>query len=185
VVVFDPATIRDNAVYDKPHQLATGVSHVLVNGRLALRDGLPTGASTGRVVRGKGWRGWPTAAAAPPPPPGTPPDEHPELLLLEHPLSPYAQKLKIALVEKSLPFTARTPDAMGSGQSTFGSDNFRLEVPVLYVDGRPLFDSTIILEFIEDRWPEPPLRPADPGPAPAPGPSRTSATPTTRRSPGA
>jgi N-acyl-D-amino-acid deacylase len=76
VVVFDPATIRDNAVYDKPHQLATGVSHVLVNGRLALRDGLPTGASTGRVVRGKGWRGWPTAAAAPPPPPGTPPDEH-------------------------------------------------------------------------------------------------------------
>ena len=59
VVVFDPATIRDNATYEKPHQLATGVSHVLVNGRLALRDGLPTGASTGRVVRGQGWRGWP------------------------------------------------------------------------------------------------------------------------------
>jgi glutathione S-transferase/RNA polymerase-associated protein len=35
-------------------------------------------------------------------------------------------------------------------------------VPVLFVDGRALFDSTIILEFIEDRFPTPPLLPADP-----------------------
>ena len=85
-----------------------------------------------------------------------------DVVLLEHPLSPYAQKLKIALTEKSVPFEVRTPDAIGSGQSTFVDDNFRLEVPVLYVDGRPLFDSTVILEFIEERWPEPRLRPADP-----------------------
>jgi N-acyl-D-amino-acid deacylase len=53
VVVFDPATIQDHATFAKPHQLATGVQHVLVNGKLALRDGEPTGASTGRFVRGR------------------------------------------------------------------------------------------------------------------------------------
>ena len=57
VVVFDPATIADHATYEKPHQLATGVSEVLVNGRLALSAGKPTGATTGRVVRGRAWTG--------------------------------------------------------------------------------------------------------------------------------
>ena len=57
VVVFDAATIADHATYEKPHQLATGMSEVLINGRLALRAGLPTGATTGRVVRGRAWTG--------------------------------------------------------------------------------------------------------------------------------
>jgi N-acyl-D-amino-acid deacylase len=59
VVVFDPAAVREHADYARPHQLSTGVSHVLVNGAFALRDGRPTGAATGRVVRGRAWRGWP------------------------------------------------------------------------------------------------------------------------------
>jgi N-acyl-D-amino-acid deacylase len=59
IVVFDPATISDRATYDNPAQLATGVEQVLVNGRFALRDGLPTGAATGRVVRGRAWTGAP------------------------------------------------------------------------------------------------------------------------------
>lgn len=53
IVVFDPQTIQDHATFAQPHQLATGVQHVLVNGRFALRDGEPTGAPTGRVVRGR------------------------------------------------------------------------------------------------------------------------------------
>ncbi len=57
IVVFDPATISDHATYDNPAQLATGVAQVLVNGRFAVRDGLPTGAATGRVVRGRAWTG--------------------------------------------------------------------------------------------------------------------------------
>ncbi len=57
VVVFDPDTIQDHATYDKPHQLSTGVSQVIVNGKFALRDGKATGASTGRVVRGRAWTG--------------------------------------------------------------------------------------------------------------------------------
>jgi N-acyl-D-amino-acid deacylase len=59
VVVFDAATIADHATYEKPHQFSTGVSTVLVNGRLALKDGAPTGAPTGRIVRGRAWTGYP------------------------------------------------------------------------------------------------------------------------------
>jgi len=55
LVVFDPDRIQDHATYDDPHRYATGVSHVVVNGALALRDGEPTGALPGRVVRGPGW----------------------------------------------------------------------------------------------------------------------------------
>ncbi len=57
VVVFDPQAIRDNATYDRPHQYATGVREVLVNGAPVIRDGEHTGALPGRVVRGPGWKG--------------------------------------------------------------------------------------------------------------------------------
>jgi N-acyl-D-amino-acid deacylase len=57
VVVFDPARIEDHATYEKPHQLATGVVHVFVNGVHVLRNGDHTGAKPGRVVRGPGWKG--------------------------------------------------------------------------------------------------------------------------------
>jgi len=58
VVVFDPDKIIDHATFDKPHQYATGVVHVFVNGQQVLRDGEHTGALPGRVVRGPGWSGW-------------------------------------------------------------------------------------------------------------------------------
>lgn len=58
VVVFDPATIQDHATFDQPHQYATGVQHVFVNGVQVLENGEHTGATPGRVVRGPGWRGW-------------------------------------------------------------------------------------------------------------------------------
>jgi N-acyl-D-amino-acid deacylase len=57
VVVFDPGTIIDHATFEEPHQLATGVVHVFVNGTQVLKDGEHTGATPGRVVRGPGWTG--------------------------------------------------------------------------------------------------------------------------------
>jgi N-acyl-D-amino-acid deacylase len=67
IVVFDPATIRDRATYDKPQQFATGVSEVFVNGVHVLREGEHTGAKPGRVVRGPGWRGRTAPGQAPAP----------------------------------------------------------------------------------------------------------------------
>jgi len=55
VVVFDPDTIQDHATFVEPHQYATGMVHVFVNGERVLQDGEHTGATPGRVVRGPGW----------------------------------------------------------------------------------------------------------------------------------
>lgn len=55
IVIFDPAAVQDHATYDDPHQYATGMVHVLVNGVPVLRDGEHTGALPGQVVRGPGW----------------------------------------------------------------------------------------------------------------------------------
>ena len=57
VVVFDPNEITDNAWFEDPHQYATGVVHVFVNGVQVLDDGEHTEAMPGRVVRGPGWTG--------------------------------------------------------------------------------------------------------------------------------
>ena len=56
VVVFDPATITDHATFAKPHQYATGMAHVFVNGEQVLKNGQHTGAKPGRAVRGPGWK---------------------------------------------------------------------------------------------------------------------------------
>ena len=58
VAVFDPDSIQDHATYEQPHQYATGMVHVFVNGQQVLKDGEHTGAKPGRVVRGPGWTGW-------------------------------------------------------------------------------------------------------------------------------
>ncbi len=86
------------------------------------------------------------------------------MLLYDHPLSSYAQKVKIALREKGVAFTAELPDSFGTGRSDgpFAAANPRTEVPVLIDGDVRIFDSTIILEYIEERWPEPPLLPRDP-----------------------
>jgi N-acyl-D-amino-acid deacylase len=57
VVVFDPDTIQDHATFEQPHQYATGVDHVLVNGVQVLENGEHTGATPGRFVRGPGYTG--------------------------------------------------------------------------------------------------------------------------------
>ena len=87
------------------------------------------------------------------------------MILYEHPFSPFAQKVKIALREKAIPFEAVTPPDLGSGNdsdliSSFGP---RREVPTLVDDdGACIFDSTIILEYLEEKYPAPPLLPANP-----------------------
>lgn len=56
LVIFDPDTIIDRSVYENPHQLSEGVSDVIVNGVVVLRNGKMTGALPGRILRGRGYR---------------------------------------------------------------------------------------------------------------------------------
>jgi len=86
------------------------------------------------------------------------------LRLYDHPFSPYAQKVKIALREKGQAFEAPLPQGIGVGGALgeFIEANPRAEVPAL-IDGEVrVFDSTVILEYIEDKWPTPPLLPKSP-----------------------
>jgi N-acyl-D-amino-acid deacylase len=57
IAVFDPAKIQDHATFEKPHQLTTGVSYVIVNGKLAVQDGKATGSTSGRAVHGRAYTG--------------------------------------------------------------------------------------------------------------------------------
>ncbi len=54
IAVFDPNTIQDHATYERPHQYATGMVHVFVNGEQVLRDGEHTGAKPGALCEGLG-----------------------------------------------------------------------------------------------------------------------------------
>ena len=56
IVVFDPARVKDNATFAKPHQYAEGIIHVFVNGVQVLKNGDHTGAKPGRFVRGPGYK---------------------------------------------------------------------------------------------------------------------------------
>jgi len=54
IVIFDPASITDHATYDKPHQYATGMMDVFVNGEQVLKAGEHTNAKPGKFVKGPG-----------------------------------------------------------------------------------------------------------------------------------
>jgi glutathione S-transferase/RNA polymerase-associated protein len=86
------------------------------------------------------------------------------LILYEHPLSAYAMKVKMALLEKGLEFESVLPEGLANGTASgqFMDASPRGEIPAL-VDGDVLvFDSTIILEYLEEKWPQPALLPATP-----------------------
>jgi len=84
------------------------------------------------------------------------------LTLFDDVFSPYARKVRIALYEKDVPFERVRALHGDCNRTDFIDVNPRAEVPAL-VDGNfQLFDSTVICEYIEDRYPAPPLYPKDP-----------------------
>ncbi|MCC5942270.1 MAG: D-aminoacylase [Balneolaceae bacterium] len=56
IVLFNPETIQDHATFENPHQYATGVEHVFVNGIQVLENGTHTGKMPGRFVKGPGYQ---------------------------------------------------------------------------------------------------------------------------------
>lgn len=53
IVIFDPETIIDNATYENPNQTPTGISYVIVNGKITVKNGEYTGETSGQVIRSK------------------------------------------------------------------------------------------------------------------------------------
>lgn len=51
LVLFNPLTVQDHATFTEPHQYASGVAHVFVNGKQVLANGAHTGATPGRIIR--------------------------------------------------------------------------------------------------------------------------------------
>ncbi|WP_293904255.1 glutathione S-transferase family protein [Phenylobacterium sp.] len=85
------------------------------------------------------------------------------ITLYDHPLSPYAQKVKIALREKGLAYETAMPGGLGAGGAAgeFVEASPRAEVPALVDGDVRVFDSTIILEYLDDAYPDPAMRPAN------------------------
>lgn len=87
----------------------------------------------------------------------------PEIIVFEHPLSPYVQSVKIALREKGVAFQKIQPNGIGgqTGQD-FTDINPRSEVPALVHGDVKLFETPVILAYINDTWPSEGFYPSDP-----------------------
>jgi len=88
------------------------------------------------------------------------------LRLYEHPLSPYARKVKIVLEWKGVPYEPVFVSPMDSSSPSFHAflaASPRLEVPCFVDDdGTSVFDSTIMLDYVDEKWPAKPSLPAKP-----------------------
>ena len=67
-------------------------------------------------------------------------------------LSPFAQKVKIALLEKAVDYDTVAP-VLGSADPAFLAVSPKGEVPALVDGDLRLFDSSIILQYLEEKWP--------------------------------
>ena len=54
IAVFDPTRVKDVATFEKPHQYATGIEYVVVNGQVVFEGGKMTEARSGKVIYGVG-----------------------------------------------------------------------------------------------------------------------------------
>ena len=54
LAIFDPASVRDKATYEQPHQYAEGFAYVIVNGQIVYENGAMTSARSGKVIYGPG-----------------------------------------------------------------------------------------------------------------------------------
>jgi glutathione S-transferase len=74
---------------------------------------------------------------------------------------PYAARVRIVLAEKGIEFETVEID-LSDRPAWLYEKNPAGRVPVLEEDDRPLAESVVIMEFLEERYPEPPLLPPDP-----------------------
>lgn len=87
-----------------------------------------------------------------------------KLFLYDHPVSSYAQKVRMALRFKGLDFEKQTPQNLGAGNpdEAFSDANVRMEVPALIDGDFKIFDSTAIMMYLEEKFPSPTMLPSAP-----------------------
>lgn len=84
-----------------------------------------------------------------------------DLLLLDFWVSPFCMRVKIALAEKGLNYESKEEDLFGGkSELLLKSNPVYQKVPVLLHNGKPLNESAIIVGYIDEKWPSPPLLPA-------------------------
>lgn len=83
------------------------------------------------------------------------------LVLCGSSISNYYNKVKLALLEKGVPFTEEYVATGGGDEAVLGASPLA-KIPFLRTDKGPLCESQAILEYIEAAYPEPPLLPRDP-----------------------
>ncbi len=76
--------------------------------------------------------------------------------------SPYGWKVRIALAEKKVPYETIVPENKNESPAFARLNPFRLTPVLEFDDGRTLYESTVINEYLEDAYPEPPMLPRDP-----------------------
>lgn len=87
-----------------------------------------------------------------------------KLFLYDHPVSSYAQKVRMALRFKEVDFEKQTPQNLGAGNldQDFSDANVRMEVPALVDGDFKIFDSTTIMMYLEEKYPNPTMLPSTP-----------------------
>ena len=76
-------------------------------------------------------------------------------------LSNYYNKVKMVLLEKGVPFMEETVRTGSTDEAVLQASPLG-KIPFIRVDGTPLCESQVIVEYLEARYPQPPLLPADP-----------------------
>jgi len=85
--------------------------------------------------------------------------------LYDFPMSPRARKPRVVLAEKGLQYDKVNVDITKQEQKKpeYLAINPYGKVPTLQDDGTTVYESSIIMEYLNDKYPNPPLMPADPG----------------------
>ena len=76
--------------------------------------------------------------------------------------SPFGWKVRIALAEKRVPYTAVVPENKNEDPEFGRLNPFRMTPVLVLEDGRSVYESTVLNEYLEDAYPEPPMLPQDP-----------------------
>lgn len=87
-----------------------------------------------------------------------------QLLLLDFWVSPFCQRVKIALAEKGVAYDSKEEEDLFGGKSDLllKSNPVYQKVPVFLYNGKPVLESTNIVYFIDENWPSPPFLPSCP-----------------------